>query len=121
MRAGFSILIVVLACMATGCIPYHLQQTPRVTGTVVGAGDQTPIPQATFHYKEFPKEIVTASRDGRFDFLPIYRWQMVPLAPYDRFWDLHLIVDAPGYRNAELKAQPGVLDLTNQIIVLERR
>jgi hypothetical protein len=120
MRAGLSILAVVLAFMVAGCIPYRVRQTPRVTGTVVSAADQKPISHATLHYTEFPEDIVAVSKNGTFDFPVIYRWEMVPLAPFDRFGNLHLLVEAPGYHKVELSFQPGVLDMTNQTISLKR-
>jgi hypothetical protein len=121
MRAASAVCVLILAIafVGTGCIPYYLQETPRVTGRVINAADQGPVEHARLHYTMFPKEIVIASADGTFDFRAIHRWQLVPLGPLDRFYDLHLLVEAPGYHTEELRFQPGVLDMTNQTISLQ--
>jgi hypothetical protein len=103
-----------------GCIPYKLQETPRVSGVVRREADQQPVANARLHYPEYRKESVATSADGAFDFPPVFRWRMVPLAPLDRFGNVRLLVEAPGFQRAELSFQPGGFDLTNQTVWLQR-
>ena len=101
----------------SGCIPYHLQETPRVTGVVASSTGKTPVAHAKLHYTTFPSVIVTTSTNGTFDFPPIYRWELV-LVGEDRLYMLHLRAEASGYKSEELQFQVGGYDLTNQVIYL---
>ena len=118
MRPASAVFGLVLAASLgeAGCIPYRLQETPRVTGTVLNAVDHKPVSNARLHYLSFPKKVVIASTDGAVDFPAIYRWQLVSF--WDRFYYLHLVTEVPGYRSEEFKFQVGGLDLTNQTICL---
>jgi len=92
--------------MCSGCIPYHLQETPTVTGSVMDAATRQPIAGAKLHYEKYPDRVVLTSNDGVFAFPAIRKWQLVPLGPYDRFDKLHLRVDAVGYRTGEVELPP---------------
>ena len=65
------------------------------------AQTRRPIAGATLHYERYPKRIVHTYEDGQFDFPAIYTWQLVPLAPYDRFYRQRLIAEAGGYDSAQ--------------------
>jgi len=111
-------LLLAVTVFGLGCIPYHIQETPRVTGRVLNAVDQTPVGGAKLQYTTFPKESVIASADGTFDFPPIYKWELAFIMPGDPLYRLHLLVEAPGYHLGQLTFGPGSLDQTNQTVFL---
>src|SRR4051794_41045470 len=104
----------------SGCIPWHLQETPHVTGGVLDAQTQQPLVGARLYYERYPKHVVETSTDGQFDFPAISTWQLVPLGPYDRFYSQHLIAEASGYESAQRDF--GLWgEATNQIFLLRHK
>jgi hypothetical protein len=111
--------LLITVVLGSGCIPYRLKETPRVSGKVVSSANKLPVGGAALHYTRFPKKIMLTGPDGTFDFPAIYKWQLVPLGPMDRFYKLELVAEAPGYEPGAVSFQPGVSDQTNRTIFLE--
>ena len=106
-----------VALFGSGCIPYHLRETPRFAGTVLNAVTGQPISNARFHYTEFPEEICSSAEDGSFDF-SIRTWRLISIVPWDDFSDVHLLIEAPGYWANERSFAKGGLDMTNETVFL---
>jgi|SRR5665647_3978102 len=94
-RLRFIYFLVGLLC--SGCAPFHLQDTPHVSGTVFSDTTKQPIADARLHYERYPQKFVQTSGDGQFDFPPLYHWHIMPLAPTDRFDREKLLITATNY------------------------
>lgn len=114
------IIFLALVVICPGCIPYHLRESPHVTGTVVDEASRQPIDGATLYYQTYPKHRIQTSKDGRFDFPPIYKWALVPLGPFDRFGSQLFIVGATNY-NPMCCHYCWWEDLTNQVFFLRHQ
>ena len=109
-----------LTLTSTGCLPFHLQDTPHLAGTVTTRSPQQPVAGAKLYYVKFPKEAVWTSASGQFDFPPLYHWHVMPLAPVDRFDREYLLVEATNCHTAHLEFSHWGEE-TNRMIYLEPR
>ena len=108
--------IAVVAAVLGGCVPYPLQETPRLTGQVADAVTKQPVVDARLHYEEFPERVIATGSDGQFEFPAISKWQLVPIGPLDRFGARTLVVHALGYQPASRRVpimtrEPYLLDV----------
>lgn len=59
------------------------------------------------HFDRYPDVAAVTGDQGEFDLDAIRRWQMVPLAPYDRFYAVHLLISAPNHSVGDFPFNPG--------------
>jgi hypothetical protein len=105
------IFAVVLLC--AGCVPMSWQDTPHITGSVVGSETKQPIIGAELKYPDYPKLAAFTGPDGRFDFPASSHWGVLVLLPIDRHPPFHaLTVSAAGYITTNLQVN-GWRDYTN--------
>jgi hypothetical protein len=89
----------------SGCIPYPVQETPHVSGTVIDAAMKRAIAGARVSFDKYQQQPALTDSRGRFDIPAISKVELMPLAPYDRFGeDRYLVIDAPGYKSLRVKA-----------------
>lgn len=104
----------------TGCIPWHTRVTPSVSGTVVDALSGKPIPGASVHIEEFPKNTAMTKEDGRFVITAIRQWEMWTPTDFvgDRRPAYRLMATAQGFEDGSLNWYIG--DGRPQTIKLKR-
>lgn len=108
--------VLLLVSATAACVPYPLQETPRIYGRVISATTQEPVSGAALQYQEHPGKVVQTKVDGSFEFPSISKWQLVPLAPYDHFYNNTLVVTAPSYEPATVKV--GIYSEGEKIITI---
>jgi len=112
------LIILALALTCDGCV-WRSDVTCATSGKVLEDVTKRPVPDARLYDQRYPREVITTSADGSFDFQRIMAWHHVPLLfpgpnlATNRF----LIVEAPGYRTAEVN-MPLQFDWPNRIIYL---
>ena len=107
-----------LALSCGGCV-WRSDVTCATSGTVLNAITKESVPDAKLYDERYPKQFVTTSADGSFDFQRIVAWHYVPMlipGP-DLRTNRFLIVEAPGYRSAAVN-MPLQFDWPNRIIYL---
>jgi hypothetical protein len=109
----------VIALLASGCFPYHYTMRPGVSGRLVDAATDAPIPGADVHLKRYerelmfndkpPEEVAEATgSDGAFSIPARKTWGLyiVPMDVFNRKWTV--TIEASGYQKYEsdLSANP---------------
>lgn len=59
--------------MLAGCMPWHSEVTPSVSGTVLDASSGKPIAGAFVHIEDFPEK-TAFTKEGRFVIAEIREW-----------------------------------------------
>ena len=104
MRSFGKLALIIFAAFLGGCFPYPLQETPRVSGTVISSVTKRPIEGASVYFERFQTEPVHTDRQGHFD-IPVISRVQIAVVGYDRFnAERHLVIEAPGYRIARFDA-----------------
>lgn len=83
--------------LLTGCAPLPVQETPRITGVVINAKTQLPVPGTNVSYESFPQAAAVTSERGEFEIDAVKRWQVVVLGTDHKPIQL-LNVAAQGYK-----------------------
>jgi hypothetical protein len=112
----FFILILTLA--SSGCV-WRSDVTCETGGRVLDEATKQPVPAAKLYDIRYPKQAVTTSADGIFDFQRVIAWHHVPLVfpGPDLTTNRFLIIEAKGYRTAEVN-MPLQFDWPDRIIYL---
>lgn len=112
------LLILTLALTCGGCV-WRSDVTCETSGKVLDDTTKLPVLNARLYDKRYPKDVVTTSADGSFDFPRIMAWHHVDmLFPGPNLTTNHfLIVEASGYRTEEVN-MPLQFDWPNRIIYL---
>ena len=112
-------LYVIILALASGGCAWRSDVTCATSGKVLDEATKRPVPDAKLYDKRYPEHLVTTSADGSFDFPRIMAWHHV--ATIVRGPDLttnhFLIVEAPGYKSAEV-CMPLQFDWPNRVIYL---
>ena len=107
--------------LVAGCIPYLTRETPYVSGVVIEADTRQAVGGARVSWDRYQQTPVVTSADGHFEIPTIRQFEMIALAPYDRFiQDLYLIVQAPGHATLRVKMN-GTKDTVGATFTLRRQ
>jgi hypothetical protein len=112
------LLILILAFACSGCA-WRSDVTCATSGKVLDETTKQPVVDARLYDKRYPKQVVTTTADGSFDFQRIMAWHHVSMlvAGPDLTTNRFLIVEASGYRTVEVD-MPLQFDWPNRIIYL---
>jgi mono/diheme cytochrome c family protein len=117
---AFRLFILALAIGCGGCIPWQFSQTAHVTGRVLDLVTEQPVPDAKIYDKRYPRQSVTTSWAGTFDFPAINGWGttylMVPGPDITR--QTNFVIEAAGYHTLQMSV-PHTGEDTDELIYLK--
>ena len=98
------LLVAVGLTLVSGCIPFRIQDTPRVHGVVADAASNRPVTGARVYFQGFSDRAVVTGADGAFTLPAISQWHGVPLfGVMDRYDRMRMFVEATGYETSGLE------------------
>jgi hypothetical protein len=101
-----TIVAMAASILISGCIPFTVAESPKITARIVDAESRAPLTAARVFVKDRPETAVVADSNGYVDFSSVRDSKWLPALPFDIIPSvLPLIVEAPGYLPVELTSE----------------